>query len=86
MGRENATTMMQPSSDQANTKARGCELPGDKTILPQLPLGDLVRHDQRTWRQRGLLMGGKPELRRLDIVKYQALAGSLRTHQEMTTA
>lgn len=53
MGRENGTTMMQPSSDQANTKTRGCELPGDKTILSLLAHGG---HDKRTWRQRGLAM------------------------------
>ena len=51
MGRENGTTMMQPSSDQANTKTRGCELRGDKTILP---LRAHEGHDKRTWRKRGL--------------------------------
>ena len=50
MGRENAPTMMQPSSDQANTKAHGCELPGDKTILPQLPLDEArSTHMAPTW-------------------------------------
>ena len=60
-GRENGTTMMQPSSDQANTKTRGCELPGDKTILPQLAHGG---HDRRTWRERGLAVKESEKLRR----------------------
>ena len=60
-GRENGTTMMQPSSDQANTKNRGCELPGDKTILPQPAHGE---HDKRTWRQRGLAVWRSATLER----------------------
>ena len=77
MGRENATTMMQPSSDQANTKARGCELPGDKTILPRLPHGDSGEarstHMAPTW--SGWVQ--KSKIGTLDIVKYRTLAGPL---------